>query len=184
MYLVHVADFLQHGGTPGIIARYLDAAVTCGRRGEDGRTVVIKHHGAALGHREESVALHGVDDGQRVPHLLTGVAVAYHIDLLDASLHGVEDDIDIGGPEAEESLGKVHALKEVVVGFGGNTVGATLNVEALHLTSHQLHARQRGIGVADGLQQLGEAGYKSDGADAHRVVGLCGEQTAVCCGRT
>ena len=200
MYLVHVADFLQHGGAPGIVARYLDAAVACGRRGEDGRTVVIKHHGAALGQREETVALHGVDDGQRVPHLLTGVAVAYHIYLLDgmlvsprnvcydllrqvlyavASLHGVEDDIDIGGPEAEESLGKVHALKEVVVGFGGNTVGATLNVEALHLTSHQLHARQRGIGVADGLQQLGEAGYKSDGADAHRVVGLCGEQTAV-----
>ena len=78
MYLVHVADFLQHGGAPGIVARYLDAAVACGRRGEDGRTVVIKHHGAALGQREETVALHGVDDGQRVPHLLTGVAFAGH----------------------------------------------------------------------------------------------------------
>ena len=88
MYLVHVADFLQHGGAPGIIARYLDAAVTCGRRGEDGRTVVIKHHGAALGQREESVALHSVDDGQQVPHLLAGVAVAGHIDLFDGVIVG------------------------------------------------------------------------------------------------
>ena len=88
MYLVHVADFLQHGGAPGVVAGYLYTAVARGRKGEVGRPVVVEHHVAALSQREEAVALHGVDDGQRVPHLLAGVAVAGHIDLLDGVIVG------------------------------------------------------------------------------------------------
>ena len=83
MYLVHVADHLQHGSAPGVVDRHLDTAVTRGRKGEDDHTVVIELYSAAITQHEEVVALHGVDDGQRIPHHLTGVAVAGHIDLLD-----------------------------------------------------------------------------------------------------
>ncbi len=82
MYLVHLADFLQHVGIPRRVAGILIPAVARSIGVEDGLRIVRQCHEATLRELEGYVALHGIDHRHRVPHLLSRIAVAFHIHLL------------------------------------------------------------------------------------------------------
>ena len=136
--LIDSSYFLQHGGCPLWSAWLLVAAAARWVGGEEGLGIGREGHDATLGEGEESVALDGLDDGHRVPHLLPRITVVCHIHLLDGvtvgpvdvgndligevlhllpHLHGREDHVNILRPEVEERVREFHALLEVEVGL-------------------------------------------------------------------
>ena len=124
---------------------------------------------------EKLIALHGIDDGHRVPHLLTCVAVIVQVDLLDGMNVGPRDVADdllrnifhgvahfagrerhghVVGPEEEKVRCKLDALPEVVVGFYGFAKHAAHQVNMLHLLAHKFYAAEWRKAVALRREQL------------------------------
>ena len=83
MYFIECSDFLQHGGRPDGVARYLVAKMSCSCGGIDGSTFGGDGQDAAFGECEEPVALHSLDGRHDVPHALPRITVAGHIHLFD-----------------------------------------------------------------------------------------------------
>ena len=176
-YFVYVADFLENRIRPEAVAGYLVAAVASGQGSETGDGAVVDADGAALGEDEVPVAFDGVDDGEGIPHLLTCVAVAAEIDLLDGVAVGPRDvgndqfgkvfdalshfaggvnHIDIGGPETYKGLGERYALAEIVACFVGCAEDAALDVMTFHFPTYKFDTAERRDVVALGFEQLGK----------------------------
>ena len=96
---VRAAYLLQYLRHPLSGAGQLVAAVARGRGREEGLRAPGDADSAPGGEREHAVTLHGLNNGQCVPHLLACIAVARHIDLLDGvyvSPRDIADDL-LGG---------------------------------------------------------------------------------------
>ena len=88
-----MAYLLQHLRRPRFGFGQLVAAVSRGRGGEDSLGLVGEGYSATSGEREQDIALHGLYDGHHIPHALSRVAVALHIDLLDGMCVGPPADV-------------------------------------------------------------------------------------------
>ena len=84
-----------------------------GRRRKRGYKLGSEGDDAALRKQERSVALYGMDEGHRIPHLLSRVAVIIHINLLDG--------MNVGPIDVAEYT--CH------------------DIEGFHLLTHQFHTR-------------------------------------------
>ena len=164
------------------IARLLITVTPSGVGYESGCGIRMEGDDTPRREIEKLIALHGIDDGHRVPHLLTCVAVIVQVDLLDGmnvSPRDVADDLFrnifhgvahfagrerhgyVVGPKDEKVRCKLDALSEVVVGFYDIAKHAAHHVNMFHFLAYKLYTVEWRKAIALRREQLRQRRYEA-----------------------